>query len=164
MTRRGGIAVALWGALACSGALGAEPPAPGAVRDYDARLEEIAREVQQIRQELDLLVQDVVEGETGRVLLFLEGPAQDMRDKGVSLSFDGKTVVSRPLSPAELDVLGRGLPLELAELRVTAGDHRVELSPLGGQPGASHTVQAERGKVVSWVAKVGAAGVEWRAE
>lgn len=151
-------------ALVCSSAFGAEPSTPDAVRDYDTRLEEIAREVQEIRRELEGLVQDVVEGETGRVLLFLEGPAQAIRDKGVSLTFDGKTVVSRPLSPAELDVLTRGLPLELAELRVQAGDHRVTLAPLGTPPGEPGTVRAERGKIASWLAKVGEAGVEWRVE
>ena len=164
MTVKGAIAGFLSVALACSCAFGAEPQPPGAVRDYDTRLEEIAREIQDIRREVEGLVQDVVEGETGRVLLFLEGPAQAIRDKGVSLTFDGKTVASRPLSPAELDVLARGLPLELAELRVQAGDHRVTLAPLGSSPGEPATVRAERGKVVSWMAKIEEAGVEWRSE
>ena len=97
-------------------------------------------------------------------MLFLDGPAPAFKEKGVSLSVDGKVVVSRPLSAAEADVLTRGLPLELIELRVPAGEHTVSLAPLGGEPLAPAPLRAERGKVSSWVATAGAAGVEWRAE
>lgn len=155
------IAGALALALGSSSALGAEP-AGGAVRDYEGRLEEISKEVQDIRRELEQLVQEIVEGEMGRLVLFLEGPAPAFRDKGVALSVDGKDVLSRPLSPAEIDVLTRGLPLELAELRVPAGEHPVSLGPLTGQAPPLASVTAERGKVSSWIAKPGAEGVEWR--
>lgn len=150
--------------LGAGAAWGAEPAAPGVVKDYEGRLEEIAREVQDIRRSLEELVAEVVEGEMGRLLLFLDGPAPAMAEKGVSLTVDDQTVVSRPLTPAEIDVLGRGLPLELAELRVKAGEHRVALAPLGAPPGEPGTVTAQRGKVSSWVGKLEAAGVAWRAE
>lgn len=150
--------------LAGASAQAAETAAPGVVKDYEGRLEEIAREVQDIRRSLEELVQEVVEGEMGRLALFLDGPAQGFAEKGVSLAVDDQLVVSRPLAPAEIDVLGRGLPLELAELRVTAGEHRVSLGPLGAAPTEPATVTAVRGKVSSWVAKAGPSGLEWRAE
>jgi hypothetical protein len=169
MVRLTRIALAL--VLGCTCALGAEPPGGavpggavpgGAVKEYEGRLEELSKEVQDIRRELEQLVQEVVEGEMGRLILFLEGPAPAFKDKGVELSVDGKPVASRPLSPAEIDVLTRGLPLELAELRVAAGDHQVSLGPLAGEPAPPVQVKAERGKVTSWIAKVGTAGMEWR--
>lgn len=154
--------VAVWLASALP-AFGAEAPA-GTVRDYEVRLEEISKEVQDIRREIEKLVQEVVEGETGRLFLFLEGAPPEFREKGATLIVDGKTVFSRPFTPAELDVVAKGLPLELAELRVTAGEHRVVLRPLGGKEDEPEVIKVDRGKVSSWVAKPGPKGLEWRSE
>lgn len=149
--------------LAVGPSLGADAPA-GTVRDYEVRLEELSKEVQDIRREIEKLVQEVVEGETGRLFLFLEGATPEFREKGVSLSIDGKTVFARALTPAEIDVLGKGLPLELAELRVAGGEHRVALVPLGAGSEEAETLKTERGKVASWVARPGPKGLEWRSE
>lgn len=149
-------------AVACP-SVAAEAPA-GTVRDYEVRLEEISKEVQDIRRELEGLVQAVVEGETGRLFVFLEGVTPELRERGASLTVDGKTVFSRPFNPSELDVLARGLPLELAELRVSAGEHRVKLGSLGGAEPETDVVRVARGAVSSWVAKPGPKGMEWRVE
>jgi len=134
------------------------------VTDYEARLEEIAREVLTIRQELEALVAEVVEGETASVRVFLENPKPEWRQSGVRLVLDGKTVFSRTFSAAEQDVLEKGLPLELAQARLPAGDHEVALAGFGEEvpPGARLT--AERGGIHAWVAGAGKEGVRWRVE
>ncbi len=149
--------------LAASPGLGAEQGA-GAVRDYEAQLEQVSKEIREIRRETESLVQELVEGETGRVFLFLEGPAAGIKEVGASVTVDGKAVLSRAFTAAEQDVLGRGLPLQLVDLRLPAGEHKVTLAPLGVAAGKPASLRAERGKVSSWVAKSAGAGLEWRAE
>lgn len=150
---------ALWAAASAGSARAADP-----VTDYEARLEEIAREVLAIRQELESLVAEVVEGETAGVRLFLERPRPEWRKSGVRLLLDGKTVFSRPFSAAEQDVLEKGLPLELAQARLPAGDHEVALGGLGEEAPSAARLKAERGGIHAWVAGAGEKGVEWRVE
>ncbi len=134
------------------------------VTDYEGRLEEIAREVLTIRQELEALVAEVVEGETAGVRVFLENPKPEWRQSGVRLLLDGKTVFSRTFSAAEQDVLEKGLPLELAQARLPAGEHEVVLAGFGEETAASVRLSAERGGVHAWVAGAGEKGVQWRVE
>jgi len=150
-------------ALIASAVGAAEPPA-GVVRDYEARLEEISKEIRDIRKEVEALVNEIAEGEYGRVFIFIEGPAPAVRDAGVSLSLDGKPILSRPLTPAELDVLNRGLPLELFSGRLPAGEHLVSLAPLGAALPSPTSMRAERGRISSWVAKTAGPALEWRLE
>ena len=77
---------------------------------------------------------------------------------------DGKTVFSRPFTPAELDVLKRGLPLELAELRIAAGEHRVALFLPGSVSPEPQVFSVARGGLASWVASVSGAEIQWRVE
>ncbi len=155
-----GVALVL---LAAAAAPAAEGP-PSAVADYEARLEEISKEVSAIRRELETLVAEVVEGEAGRVLVFLERPGPEWKQKGATLLLDGKRVFSRTFTPAELDVLERGLPLELGEWRLLAGDHRVALGMLGLEPPEGATLAVSRGVNSAWVATPGPDGVAWRVE
>ncbi|MBE0618486.1 MAG: hypothetical protein IH608_11255 [Proteobacteria bacterium] len=141
----------------------AESPS-GAVADYEARLEEISKEVAAIRRELESLVAEVVEGEAGRAFVFLERPGAGWKQKGAVLTLDGKMVFSRPFTAAELDVLERGLPLELGEWRLPAGDHRVALGILGQEPQEEAVLGVSRGAHTAWVATPTEAGVAWRAE
>ncbi len=134
------------------------------VTDYEGRLEEIAREVLTIRQELEALVAEVVEGETASVRVFLENPKATWRQSGVRLVLDGKTVFSRTFSAAEQDVLEKGLPLELAQARLPAGDHEVALAGFGEEVPPAARLTAERGGVHAWVAGAGKEGVQWRVE
>lgn len=136
----------------------------GSLTDYDARLSEVAAEVRGLRREVEALVAELAARELGRVLVFLETPAPTWRDQGVKVEVDGRTVFARGFSPAEADVFQRGLPLEVADLWLPAGEHRVSVMPLGGGPAASRALTVERGKMVNWVARSGAAGAEWRAE
>jgi len=135
-----------------------------AVADYEARLEEIAREVESIRKELESLVAEVVEGEAGRVHVFVDGLPPAWEGAGVALFLDGIPVFSRPLTAAERSVLERGLPLELGAWRLLAGEHRVSLVPLGGEPGEGHPFPVSRGTTTAWVASPAESGMEWRAE
>jgi len=145
--------------LVSSPAFGAE-----AVSDYEARLEDISREVESIRQELEALVAEVVEGEAGRVHVFVEGLPPAWNGAGVALYLDGVSVFSRPFTTAEQEVLKRGLPLELGAWRLLAGDHRVSLVPLGGEAGEGQSFPVPRGSTKAWVATPGETGFAWRVE
>ncbi len=139
--------------------------APRAVVDYDARLEQIAGELADLRRELEALVAEVAAGDLGRVLVFVDKPPPAWRDRGVRLAVDGATVVARPFTPAELDAFQRGLPVELLDAWLPAGDRKVAVGPLGDGGGrVESTLPATRGQLRSWVAQGGTAGVEWRAE
>lgn len=138
--------------------------AESAVKDYEERIEQVAKEIEDIRDELEALTREMVEGETGRVLFFLKGKVSDWNDRGLELTLDGKTLFSRPLSPAELDVLGRGLPLELVEIRLPAGSHQVTLAEMGEKKPQSVEITVERAKINAWVAKSEGASLEWSAE
>lgn len=142
----------------------AQGAAPQALSDYEARLEEIAHEVTAIRAELETLVAEVVEGESGRAFVFLERPGAEWKRAGVTLTLNGQRVFSRPFTPAELDVLERGLPLELGEWRLLAGEHQLALGRLGQEAPEAATLTLSRGAIAAWVAVPGEAGVEWRAE
>jgi len=139
-------------------------PAGDAVADYEARLEEIAQEVASIRQELEGLVAEVVEGEAGRVHVFIDKLPLTWNGEGLALFLDGTPVFSRPLTPAEQSVLERGLPLELGAWRLLAGEHRAALVRLGEEPGPGHPFQVSRGSLVAWVASPSESGMVWRAE
>jgi hypothetical protein len=135
-----------------------------AVSDYEARLEEISKEILEIRRELEAIVTEVAGGEMGRVFVFLESAVAEWKIKGVTVAVDGKTVFSRAFTDAELDVLDRGLPLELIELRLPAGEHRVTIARLGDDLPEPEVFAVKRGDLNSWLADVGDAGVTWRAE
>ena len=150
-------------ALAAPRALAADAPRE-TVADYEARLEEIAKEVSEIRRELEGLVGELSRGELNRVFVFLESRSPERIKTGVRVEVDGKTVFSRTLTPAETDALGRGLPLELVSLWLPAGSHQVVLSGLGEAGAGSQSFSLRPGGLVSWVAAVGASGVEWRSE
>lgn len=157
------VGLALLAALMATGAWSAEP-APGLVQDYEARLEEIAREIRDLRREVEILVNEVVAGESTQIYVFLEGPAPAFRDVGAALAIDGRPVLSRPLTQAEIDVLNRGLPLELFSGRMSAGQHQVSLAPLGAKTPDTVTLDAKKGGSASVVGRPGASGLEWRIE
>lgn len=166
MLRRTTIALALLLALAGGVPRGGstQGAAPEALSDYEARLEEIAREVAAIRAELEALVAEVVEGESGRAIVFLERPGAEWKRGGVTLVLNGQRVFSRPFTPAELDVLERGLPLELGQWRLPAGEHRLALGRLGQDVPEAVALTLSRGATAAWVAVPGDSGVAWRAE
>lgn len=143
---------------------GADSRAPDTVADYESRLEEISKELSAIRQELDRLIGELARGDLSRVFVFFEAPAPERVKKGVRLVVDGKQVFSRPFTPAELDVLNRGLPVELAALWLPAGEHDVALGDPGDGEPARKAFSIAPGSLVSWVAGMTGAGVEWRAE
>lgn len=138
--------------------------AEGAVRDYEDRIEKVASEIDQVRRELESLTREMVEGETGRTLIFLKGKASDWSDRGVSIMLDGKLVFSRLLSPAELDAVSRGLPLELLEIRLVAGKHKVALSALGEADARNVEMSVKRATLNSWIAEAEGGSVQWSAE
>jgi hypothetical protein len=139
--------------------------AEGAVRDYEERIEEVAKEIESIRRELESLTKEMVEGDIGQAIVFLKGKASDWSDRGVSVKVDGKVVFGRPLSSAELDVLARGLPLELVELRLAAGSHKVGLSALGDKREMTASeLPVKRAVVNSWIADTEGGTVTWAAE
>lgn len=138
--------------------------AEGAVRDYEDRVEKVANEIDQVRRELETLTREMVEGETGRTLIFLKGKASDWSDRGVAIMVDGKLVFSRLLSPAELDAVSRGLPLELIELRLVAGKHKVALSAMGEANARNVEMSVKRASLNSWVAEADGGTVQWTAE
>jgi hypothetical protein len=149
--------------LAMGGARAADDPA-GAVADYETRLEEISKEVVEIRRELEALVGEFARGELCRVFVFLETRDVGRVRGGVELRVDGETVFARPFSAAELDALGRGMPLELASLWLPPGDHRATLAGPSADGGESPVLVAGPGEVSSWIVHVEASGVEWRFE
>lgn len=135
-----------------------------AVRDYEERIEKVAAEIENIKIDLDLLTREMVEGETARTLIFLKGKASDWNDRGVNVVVDGKTVFSRLLSPAELDAVSRGLPLELIDLRLNAGKHKVALSAMGEAKARNVELNVKRAAVNAWTAEVEGGMVQWTAE
>ena len=138
--------------------------AEGAVRDYEDRVEKVANEIDQVRKELDAVTREMVEGETGRTLVFLKGKASDWSDRGISITLDGKLVFSRLLSPAELDAVSRGLPLELLEVRLNAGKHKISLSPMGEANPRSVELSVKRATLNSWIAEAEGGTVQWAVE
>ncbi len=131
-----------------------------AVEDYERRLQEIAAEVVELRRDLEGVVRDVVDVELGRVFVFVEGPLEAWEAQGLTVTVDGAPVFSRSLVESEREVLRRGLPLELLDLRLAPGEHRVAV----GAPGGEATFPVERGTTASWIAAPGEAGPQWRAE
>ncbi|GAB4271868.1 MAG: hypothetical protein Kow0092_26760 [Deferrisomatales bacterium] len=159
-----GFGLLAW-AIALTPVWGAEPSqADRAVEDYETRLEALAKELEAIRTELGQLVDELVAEGAGTALLFLETPPPQWRETGVRVRVDGRTVFARAFTAAERDVLDRGLPLEVAELHLAAGDHRVEVAPLDGDAQAAAVLPLERAGLASWVARGGETGVVWRAE
>lgn len=144
-------------------ALRAEVP-ESAVTDYEARLEQISKELLTIRRELETLVAEVVQQDLGRVFIFIKTPLPAWEEAGVAVAVDGKTVFSRTFTPAELDVLKRGLPLELADLRLPAGVHRVSLNVPGEPPSEPESLTVKRGSLTSLVAAGVESGVKWHIE
>lgn len=160
--------IALLALLACcAAALAADTDArkaETAVRDYEGRIEKVAEEIDAIRKELEALTREMVEGETGRVFIFLKGKASDWGDKGISLTLDGREVFGRPLTTAELDVLSRDLPLELLEIRLGAGEHEVALSELGARKVKIEKLNVKRASIVSWTVNTHEGKPQWSEE
>ncbi len=134
------------------------------VRDYEERIERIAGEVETIREELEALAREMVEGETGRVLIFMKGKASDWSDRGLSLALDGKVIFSRPLSTSELDVLSRGLALELFEVRLTSGEHAVNLYEMGTEAPEPVSMIVKRAAINAWTVNIQDENTEWTAQ
>jgi hypothetical protein len=161
MLRRVGACCCAWLLLSTAPVLGAEAEV---VTEYETRLEAIALEIQQIRRELEGLVEELAEPEVGRVFVFLAAAPAEVRSQGVTVVVDDRTVFARPFTPAEQDVLDRGLPLELVDLRLLGGDHAVAIYALDGDPTTPATFAVQRGTQVSWVAQISASGVTWQSE
>ncbi len=159
MLRRGCAFCCAWIALLTVPALGSEVEV---VTEYETRLEVIAAEIQQIRRDLEDLVEELAEPEVGRVFVFLAAVPAEVRSRGVTVVVDDRTVFARPFTPAEQDVLDRGLPLELLDLRLLEGDHAVAIFPLDGDPTAPAVFAVQRGAQASWVAQISASGVTWQ--
>ncbi|MDF1551874.1 MAG: hypothetical protein P1P84_02375 [Deferrisomatales bacterium] len=159
MLRRFGVFCCVWIALSMAPALGSEGEV---VTEYESRLEAIAAEIQQIRRELEDLVEELAEPEVGRVFVFLGAAPAEVRSRGVTVVVDDRAVFARPFTPAEQDVLDRGLPLELLDLRLLEGDHAVAIFPLDGDPTAPASFPVQRGVQASWVAQISASGVTWQ--
>lgn len=143
---------------------GGQSRADGAVRDYEEQVEKVAAEIDSIRRELETVTREMVEGETGRTIIFLKGKATDWNDRGVKVVLDGKAIFSRFLSPSELDAMSRGLPLELIETRLQAGKHRIALSSMADDKAKSIEMTVKRAVLNSWVAETYGVGVQWTAE
>lgn len=137
----------------------------GSVEQYEARLEKISREIAEIRQEFEDLITEVAAGETGRVFIFIEKLPQAFFRKVITLSIDDKKILFRNLAPAELDILEKGLPVQLADLRLPPGKHTVLLDVSGmEQPKAMQVLELGLGEPSWWVAAPSELGVEWRTE
>lgn len=135
-----------------------------AVKNFEGRLEGLSKELASIRLELEGLTKEMLEGETGVAQVFLKAKAGDMTDKGVSLSIDDKLLFSRPLTPAELNVLSSELPLELGKMRLGAGDHKVLLQVLGSPPDEPSKMTVARGRQNTWIVTVEDGKAGWNAE
>ncbi|TAL18331.1 hypothetical protein EPN96_02170 [bacterium] len=135
-----------------------------AVKNFEDRLEGLSKELASIRLELEGLTKEMLEGETGVAQIFLKAKAGDLTDKSVSLSIDDKLLFSRPLTPAELNVLGSELPLELGKMRLGAGDHKVLLQVLGSPPDEPSKMPVTRGKQNTWIVTVEDGKAGWNAE
>lgn len=158
------VSVALAVASGAYAAGGDGSRADTAVRDYEEQIEKVAAEIDSIRRELETVTREMVEGETGRTIIFIKGKATDWNDRGIQVVLDGKTVFSRFLTPSELDAMSRGLPLELLEIRLQAGKHRVALSAMGQDKPKSMELTVKRAVINSWVAETDGGGIQWAAE
>ncbi|PLX44786.1 MAG: hypothetical protein C0609_04890 [Deltaproteobacteria bacterium] len=135
-----------------------------AVKNYEERVEELSKEVASIREELEDLTRQMLEGETGRVFIFMRGRVSDWVDRAVALDIDGETLVSRPLTPAELNVLGGDLPLELLELRLAAGEHSLLFGPKGELMAQPVKMKVERAKRLTWIVTYEDGTARWEVE
>jgi hypothetical protein len=135
-----------------------------AVKNFEDRLEGLSKELASIRQELEGLTKEMLEGETGVAQVFLKAKAGDLSDKSVSLSIDDKLLFSRPLTPAELNVLSSELPLELGKMRLGAGDHKVLLQLLGSPPEEPSKMPVARGRQNTWIVTIEDGKAGWNAE
>jgi hypothetical protein len=138
--------------------------AEGAVRDFEERIEKIAEELTDIRRELESITREMVEGETGRVFIFLRSKVSDWADRSVELVIDDRKVLSRPLTSAELDVLSRDLPLEIFEIRLPEGEHTIQIGGAGETAPAPMPMKVTRATMMSWVAQWESGSVKWKAE
>lgn len=154
----------LAGAPAALPAEGAGTPDEGALNRYEDRLETLGQEVLTIQRDLEALLADARREDSSRVLLFLESPPSPYLAAGVSVTVDGMTVFSRPFAPAELDVLDRGLPLELVDLTLPPGRHRVALIERGAASPEPTELSAEPGRLNSWVARGSQGRIRWHVE
>jgi len=150
--------------LAGSPAVSAEEQEKSVV-DYEVQLERISKEITEIRKEFEDLITEVAASESSRVFIFIERLPQAMLAKEITLTLDDKTIFSRALEPAELDVLEKGLPVQLADLRLPAGEHSVAIDVLGmEQTKDSQVFQLDAAKFSYWAAKITETGVEWNVE
>ncbi|RMG84417.1 MAG: hypothetical protein D6708_17085 [Candidatus Dadabacteria bacterium] len=145
-------------------ALGASARAEDPVDAYDARLEEIAREVEAIRQELEAVAREVAWAGMAEAFVFVEKPDPAWRETGVVVVVDGTPVASHTFLPEEWSLLEKGIAVEVARVWVAAGEHRVWLGPAGAEPGDPAVLEAAAARPVAWVAAAGDEGVRWRAE
>ncbi len=164
------LALALFSALAMTPApavAGEEEDAAkaeSAVRDFEERIEQIATELTSIRRDLEKLTREMVEGETGRIFVFLKGKVSDWSDRSVELRVDEEVVMARPLTAAELDVMSRDLPLEILDIRLPAGEHTISIAGGGEAVPPPVPMKVVRATMASWVAEWESGSVRWREE
>ncbi|PLX42713.1 MAG: hypothetical protein C0608_01220 [Deltaproteobacteria bacterium] len=135
-----------------------------AVKNYEERVEELSKEVASIREELEDLTRQMLEGETGRVFIFMRGRVSDWVDRAIALDIDGETLISRPLTPAELNVLGGDLPLEIIELRLAAGEHSLLFGPRDELMAQPVKMKVERAKRLTWIVTYEDGTARWEVE
>ncbi len=138
--------------------------AEASVKNFEERLEGLSKELSSVRYELENLTKEMLEGETGAVRVYLKGKTSDFADKGVFLEVDGKMLLSRPFTAAELNVLGSDLPLELSELRLGAGEHKALFYPMGSVVPQSSKINVERAKLNTWIVTFEGGAAQWSAE
>jgi len=135
------------------------------VVDYEVQLERISKEITEIRKEFEDLITEVAASESSRIFIFIERLPQALLAKEITLVLDEKTIFSRALEPAELDVLEKGLPVQLADLRLPPGEHTVGINVLGmEQKTDGYVFQLDAAKFSYCAAKITETGVEWNIE
>jgi len=134
------------------------------VDDYDARLEEIAREVEAIRKDLEAVAREVAWAGMAQAFVFVERPDPAWKDRPVEVRVDGARVAVRRLLPEEWELLEKGLAVEVARVWVAAGEHEVWIGAAGGEPDGAARLEAPAARPSAWVAAAGEGEVEWRVE
>lgn len=150
--------------VALAGEVEDSAKAESSVKNFEERLEGLSKELAAIRYELESLTKEMLEGETGTVRVFLKGKASDFADRGIFLEIDGKMVVSKPFTPAELNVLSSELPLELCEVRLGAGPHKTLFYPMGTVVPPPSPVNVARGKMNTWIVTFEGGAAQWSEE
>ena len=144
--------------------VGAPARAADPVDDYDARLEEIAREVDAIRRELEAVAREVAWAGMAQVFVFVEKPAPAWRDRPVEVRVDGTRVAVRRFLPEEWELLKKGIAVEVARTWVAAGEHDVWIGVPGDPTEGAARLEAPAARSSAWVAVAEEEGVRWRSE